>query len=503
METLKSFLDQSLQIWKDSTAAARFGIGLLLLICVASVAGVGVWSAQPDYSVLASEIKPGKIAKLIDALEAADIDYIQQGPTTVLVDKRDRAKASREANRLGISHDSGEKIVSSPWDSLDSKKEAQRLNLQLSIRRMIEDMDSVTEAQVIISNPERQPFMRKTSQPKASVSLELNPHSEFGPPAASTIARMVANSVVGLTPDNVSVSDTEGNQYNTDPSQGQLTQKEEYRKMREQDLVEKAETILYRTLGFGNYNVVVTTEFSFPDQKTTSVEFKKEDKVAIKEDVESKEKKQDNRSALGPVGVNNNNGRGTSTQGRQDTVEKTETTKSEYRIPETEKIEVIDTPIMEWLSVSVIINSTAVEDENQTIPQELKSEFEASLREAVGIREKTKDKFSLAFIKFPEVETSEEPSAFATLPWDKINQFLKNLSLGLAALVALFVAFKALKKIQPDPSLSPETADRESQVDQLSQLVKENPEVFAKIMESWSTLDSNEKPEKTNESQAA
>ena len=79
MQTLKSFLDQSLLIWKDSTAAARFGIGLLTLICVGAVIGVGIWSSQPYYIVLASDLEPSQASKVIDALEAGNISYQIKG----------------------------------------------------------------------------------------------------------------------------------------------------------------------------------------------------------------------------------------------------------------------------------------------------------------------------------------------------------------------------------------------------------------------------------------
>ena len=37
----------------------------------------------------------------------------------------------------------------------------------------------------------------------------------------------------------------------------------------------------------------------------------------------------------------------------------------------------------------------------------------------------------------------------ATIPWDQINNILKNISLGVAALVALFLGWKAIKNLQP------------------------------------------------------
>ena len=102
MQTLKSFLDQALLIWKDSTSAARFGLALLMAICVGSLIGVAIWSATPNFVVLASDIEPDQATKAIDALEAANIDYKFQGSDTILVDQKKRARAQIAIRKLGI-----------------------------------------------------------------------------------------------------------------------------------------------------------------------------------------------------------------------------------------------------------------------------------------------------------------------------------------------------------------------------------------------------------------
>ena len=502
METLKSFLDQSLLIWKDSTAAARFGISLLLLIFFGAIIGVGIWSSQPEYVQLAAELDPGKVTKLIDALEAADIKYEQKGASSVWVDKRNRTRAQNAASRLGIGQMSSERIQTSPWDPMDAQKDASRVNLQLDLKRMVEEFDAVDEATVLLGNPERQPFLRRHSEPTASVSLKLVPNSGFDGQMALSIASTIAAAVPDLTPERVSITDTEGNQYTTDPTHGRMNKREEYRIRRENELAEKAERLLYSTLGFGNYTVAVTTEFSFPEGKTTSIELDSKNKVVVKETVNSNMTTADNRSALGPAGVVANNGTAPPRQSAKETISKQEDSESEYRVPETTKTEIIDTPVMERMSVSVVVNSTKLAADNQPIPAETIASYENLLRQAVGFRD-DKDEFKLEFMPFVERAPVEAPSPFITLPWEKINQILKNLSLGLAALVALFVAFKALKRIQPDPSLAQEANDRGSQVMQLSDLVKQNPEVFSKIIESWSSLDSKKANDETIESKAA
>ena len=107
----------------------------------------------------------------------------------------------------------------------------------------------------------------------------------------------------------------------------------------------------------------------------------------------------------------------------------------------------------------------------------------------MGIREGT-DQITVEFFDFVEPVPFDEPTGFA-IPWDKLNQVIKNLSLGLAALVALFIAIKAMRKLTPDPATVVQPVERSNQVNELSELVKQNPEVFSKIIESWSSLEAD------------
>ena len=81
MQTLKSFLNQSLLIWRDSTGAGRVGIALLLAICLGGIISVGIWSAQPNYVVLARDIDdPGQAAKILASLDAEIFPTRSKGP---------------------------------------------------------------------------------------------------------------------------------------------------------------------------------------------------------------------------------------------------------------------------------------------------------------------------------------------------------------------------------------------------------------------------------------
>ncbi len=504
MQTLRSFLDQTILIWKDSTAAGRFGIGLLLILCVGSVIGVGVWSAQPNYIVLSSNLQPSDAAQVIDALEAANVEYQVKGAgSIVLVDKRNWSKAKISVGKLGI--DSGEANVEaiSPWMDPLSQQDIFRRNLERQLENSIGRYKVVKSAEVHLSIPEKQAFIRDTLAPSAAVILEIAPQSKFGESNAATIASLVANSVNGLRPNQVSVSDTLGNEYTTDESTGRLSKQEEFRVLRERELAQKAEMMLTRFLGLGNASVAVTTDFTFPMGTTVTKEFDPDGKVLVDEMVKNSTTHNDDIRASGIPGTTSNSGDAnapvTAGNKRSDLVSKTEDLTNKYEVSSTSRTETIQTPVMTMMTVSVLINKTSVEDEQKVVAANVKESVEALVSQAVGFR-KGKDQISIEYFEFIDAMPTETDVA-APLPWDLINEILKNVSLGVAAIVALIIGMKSLSKFRPDTSAGTGAAEPTNQISQLSEMVQQNPDVFSKIIESWSKQDDS--PNSSNDGASA
>ena len=158
---------------------------------------------------------------------------------------------------------------------------------------------------------------------------------------------------------------------------------------------------------------------------------------------------------------------------------------SKWDFSELKRTETIDGALLNALSIAVTINKQEVD---ATQIANLKTTLESSIGTACGVRI-GKDQITVDFIDFV-TEEPLDPVATSTIPWDQINEILKNISLGVAALVALFIAFRTFKKFQPDPIVTSEAAAAPtSQLTQLSELVKQNPEVFAKIIDSWASLE--------------
>lgn len=485
MQTIKSFLDQSLVVWKEATAAARVGIALLLVLCIGAILVVGVWSAQPNYVALASDLSHDQLTKLMVGLDQANIGYEIKGAGSIIqVDGRQFDRASVIAGEQGISSAHVELEEASPWMDPVNQQNVYRRNLEKQLAASIEKLAPIEVATVHLSIPERQPFLRASLNPTASVVLKIAPKQRFSETQAASISTLVANAVPGLRPDQVAISDTQGNLYSNDETLGRLTKQEEFRINRERELVAKAQAMLINFLGAGNSQVEIAADFSFPEAKTTTTEYDPNKKVITSETVDSSTSTLDNPTGGGAAGINSN---GISNANKKQVTSKTEVLNSQYEVSSTTREDVSRTPILNALTISVLVNSAKVQNEAKEIPESVKLGIEQLVKQAVGFRDGA-DRFSVEFFEFVDPLPEAEVTAMA-IPWEQINSVLKNISLGVAALVALFLGLKVIKSLQPSTAPATATAalssERGAQVNQLSEMVKQNPEVFSKIIAAW------------------
>jgi flagellar M-ring protein FliF len=82
--------------------------------------------------------------------------------------------------------------------------------LEGELARTIREMNAVSSARVSIVVPESKLFLEQQRPSTAAVLLKLRPGAEFGQEQAKAVVHLVASSVEGLTPDNVTLVDADG-----------------------------------------------------------------------------------------------------------------------------------------------------------------------------------------------------------------------------------------------------------------------------------------------------
>ncbi|MEZ6095642.1 MAG: hypothetical protein R3C03_15675 [Pirellulaceae bacterium] len=123
---------------------------------------------------------------------------------------------------------------------------------------------------------------------------------------------------------------------------------------------------------------------------------------------------------------------------------------------------------------------------NGALVADISTKIQQIVSNAVGFEETRGDSIYIDFPTFPELEVPAEVAA--PMPWGQINEIIRNVSLGLAAVVAGLLGFLALRKMKPTPLIDPAatpSVEGNSSVSQIGELLKNNPEAFAQIVAAW------------------
>ncbi len=468
-----------------------------------AIGGVGYWSIQPSYVVLVSESESEKVDKVIDALDKAGIEYQLSGAGgNLLVDKRDYAKARLLARSNGVASaaDQASGSLGGAFGSPTERRNLARLQKQQNLAATIKKMTIVDHADVHLNVPNKGPFERKTSAPSASVLLTLRPGERLSDQQASSIASFVAFAVEDLRPEAVQITDKDGRSYTIPDEQvHQISSQVEYVAEAERKLAKKAETQLLHFLGYGNASVQVNLDLTFTHGSKTTTSYDPDGKVPTEEDLVSETTSNADEPAVGSAGVASNLQTRRRGAGSTNIQSKTENIKTSYLVPKTEETEANSTPIRNFMTVSVLVNSDAegVKSEDGSLLAGLDQKVTSIVKNAVGFKDDA-DTISVEFLPFPSAGLSLDPVA-APFDWSRLTSIIENASLAIAAGLAFLMGVLLLRRFRPMPEQ--ETSSRGPQLDrerlesvnQLSSLIKDNPEVFTQIVRSWSGTEGQDK----------
>jgi flagellar M-ring protein FliF len=150
--------------------------------------------------------------------------------------------------------------------------------LEGELSRTIREMNAVSSARVSIVVPESKLFLEEQRPSTAAVLLKLRPGTEFGQEQAKAVVHLVASSVEGLTPDNVTLVDADGQIPFEDILDDTLTlqtgnqvvlKQRQFEKQYEVELERKLKDMLEKPYGPGRVKAAVRVELDF-DKKQDS-----------------------------------------------------------------------------------------------------------------------------------------------------------------------------------------------------------------------------------------
>lgn len=439
--------DRLKQAWSNLTSAQRVAVGVGAVALLALALYVGFWTQTPDYATLYTGLSEEDAAAIVDQLRTLGVPYrLLQGGTAIQVPAREVYNVRLEMAKQGLPKGGTvgfELFDGGQLGNLGMTDFMQRVNYQRALEgelaRTIASMEPVASARVHIVIPEPSLFISEERAPTASIVLGLKPNAELTRTQVRAITYLVASSVEGLKPSNITLVDVAGNilsaagEADAVPSTlaastGQLEVQRAY----ERELETRLQTMLDQALGPNRALVRVSATFNWDQKQINSETYAPlTDGVGVVRSETSREETFEGTGtpAGGVPGVDSNaqtptyptaGSTGPSKYTRQDTTRNYEVSKvvqSVVQAPGT----------LQRLSVAVLMDDK--------IPQAQAESIQAMMVAAAGIDATRGDTVAVQRIPF-EAQAAEEP---ATAEAER-----KALWLTLMRLAALLLAMVLL-----------------------------------------------------------
>lgn len=434
---------------------------LLILVGIAASVAVGVaavmWSQGSDFRTLYANVEPQRAAGVVDALNAAGIPYkIQDSTGSIMVPFKQLHDARIKLAGQGVMRDgSGMAMLEQEQgfgvsEFMQSKKFHYALEQELA--RTIESMHQVRKARVHLAIPKQSVFVRDRKAASASIMLDVFPGSIIDKQNVGAIVNLVASSISGLAPEQVTVVDQQGQQlsYQGDKDDLGLSSRQfTYRQRIEESYQQNIEELLGPLADAGQVRVKVAADIDFSSVEESRESWSPESKVVRSEQINEQVGGNVNANASGVPGALSNQPPADGANTEQAKAEAGN--RSIVRNYEIERIlnhSSTPTGMVRRLSVAVVVaNRQSTDEEGKAItvevsPTELEK-LNLLVRDAIGFDAARGDRVTVVSADFRPVENTEmdmsEPG-FWELPW-----FANLVKQSLVGIGVLFIIFAILR----------------------------------------------------------
>jgi len=447
---LKQLLNQFLNFVNKLSVRQKMLIGGIIVGAIIIIGFSMMMMSEPKISVLYNNLEPEDASQIIEQLKSQKIPYqIDDGGKTIKVpsEKVYELRLQMAAKGLPSSGVVGYELLDK--SSLGMSEFQQKLNykraLEGELARTIMQTEGVEHARVQIVIPEKTIFKSEQKEPTASVVLKLKKNYDLNANSVMAITKLVASSVEGLKPSNVTIIDTKGRllskEIDEDPLAISSGKQYELKQKIENYLIGKAQGLLDNVLGYGNSAIQITADIDFSKVEKTLETYDPENQVPVSE--------QTIRSSITKTDAGD-----TEERVDENTVINYENSKVIQRILES-------SGNIKRLSIAGVINGSYKEIKKQDGETEIVFEprseeqlkkLEDIVKKAVGFDENRNDQISLITVQFeplaPELPTKK---SFDIKDIDKIAKYiLIFLAIGLA----MFIIKNILKKLREEPTLT-------------------------------------------------
>ena len=268
------------QVWRKLSAVQRASLIGVALAAIAAVIFLANWAQQTEYSTLFAKMNETDAAAVVAKLKDLKIPYeLAGGGATIKVpsDKVYDVRLQLASQGLPSSGTVGYELFDKTNFGLTDF--VQKINYQRALEgeldRTIASLSAVQDARVHIAIPQNELFTSQQNPTTASVVLQLKPGQQLDARQVRGVVNLVAGSVTGLKPENVTVLDGNGITLSgqNDPSElaaGVNSTQRDAQQAYEKSLQNNIQAMLEQVLGPRKAVVRVAATMDWNQQETST-----------------------------------------------------------------------------------------------------------------------------------------------------------------------------------------------------------------------------------------
>ncbi|MDU2066194.1 MAG: flagellar basal-body MS-ring/collar protein FliF [Sporomusaceae bacterium] len=505
--------EQSLRLWQNIGKKEKYIIlGSAVLLFVGILAWSFWWGGRPDSVPLFTGLDAKDAGEVAAKLKEAKIPYeIGNNGTAIMVSSKDVYKIRLDLAAQGLPRgNKGFEIFDqNKFGTTEFQNKVYYLQaIQGELTKTIEQMTEVEKARVHIVMPEDSLYKKNEKPATASIMIKLRPSAQLNPGQINGIVNLVAHSVQGLKPENITIVDDNAHVLN-DPSSQEagkngaisLTQLEMTKKVQD-DLQKNLQSMLEQVLGEGKVAARINVELNFDQRVVDRNTFEPvvDDKGIIRSSQDVSENYRGTSNAPGGVpGTTTNIPGYVANNNNQSNYEKKESVKN-YEINETKEKTVASPGSIRRLTVAVLVDGSITNVQQDVIMRTVAS--------ATGLNPTRGDTISVETVPFSTELADKKKKEEADLEQEQKMALYTKIGLAVLLLIALVVGARmyARKKqsekdlelmaMAPTPvdelleeeeteELTPEEIERNNVRESIEKFAQSNPEDVAQLLKTW------------------
>jgi len=419
------------------------------------------WASKPSYSALFSNLSSKDASAIVESLQKTGTAYeLSNGGSTILVPKDQVYDLRLQLSGEGLPGESDTGYALLDQQGITTSDFMQHTNYQRALQgelaSTIKAIDGVEAATVNLVIPQKDVFADDQNKTTASVLVQSSPNKPLSTQTVQAIVHLVASSVEGLDPEQVTVAGADGKILSagggaavaTGGDSGSDSQTVSFQNRLNSSL----QNMLDSVVGPGHAVVTTTAELDYDQTETTSERYTSDPSVAALSESISREAYNGNGNGtggvLGPDNIQVPSGTSTAGAGQY---ENSNTVRNNAVNKTTEARKSAPGSIKK-LNVAVLLDSTTAGAVNSADVQSLVSA-------AAGIDATRGDTIAVSAMPFDTSAATAAKDALAASAAAeqsaKQTSLLKTAAMALVVLILIFLAWRASRRARKRKSLSP------------------------------------------------